>query len=144
MRHAIGVGVVLLLLARGADPAYHAIDSAELYDPATGTWSPTGSMSVPHDGHTLTLLPTGKVLVVGGVGMAGSLASAELYDPTTGEWHAAGALSTARYDHTATLLASGHVLVLGGTDSHDALASAELYDPATGAWTPAPPMLAGR
>src|SRR5437588_39524 len=53
---------------------------AELYDPATGTWSPTGSMAIARSGHTATLLPSGKVLVAGGSNGSGVSASAELYD----------------------------------------------------------------
>jgi len=54
------------------------LDSAELYDPSTGSWTATGNMISGHDGHTATLLSDGRVLV------AGSPASAELYDPGTG------------------------------------------------------------
>nr|WP_231973480.1 kelch repeat-containing protein [Variovorax sp. HW608] len=56
------------------------LSSAELYDPATGTWSSTGSMSVGRNQHGATLLPDGKVLVVAGFG-ASYLSSAELYRP---------------------------------------------------------------
>jgi hypothetical protein len=54
------------------------LDSAELYDPSTGSWTATGNMISGHDGHTATLLSDGRVLV------AGSPASAELYDSGTG------------------------------------------------------------
>jgi hypothetical protein len=57
-----------------------AFASAELYDPGTGTWTATGSLATARESHTATLLPNGKVLVVGGAGGSGYLASAELYD----------------------------------------------------------------
>ena len=59
--------------------------STEMYDPATGNFSPTGSMGAPRDGHTATLLDDGRVLIAGGedIGNAGGVAvpSAVLYQP---------------------------------------------------------------
>ena len=84
-----------VLVAGGYNPGGY-LDSAELYDPASGTWGATGSLNTARYSHTATLLPNGKVLVAGGINGLGFLSSAELYDPASGTWTATGSLSTAR------------------------------------------------
>jgi YVTN family beta-propeller protein len=125
----------MVLMAGGANSPGVYLASAELYNPATATFTPTGSMNTVRYLPTATLLNNGMVLIAGGGGSSGLLASAELYNPATGTFTPTGSMNTARVGHTATLLNNGLVLLAGGSSSSDVLATAELYDPATGTFT---------
>ena len=136
-------GRVLVTGGLGANPGSPApqrLASAELFDPATNTWSMVGSLAEARAHHTATLLADGRVLVAGGSSNNSNLPinSAELFDPATNTWSATGSFVVVRRDHKATLLTDGRVLIAGGGNNVDgSLASAELYDPATNTWSPA-------
>ena len=122
------------------------IADAEIYNPATGTWTTTASMHVSRAMHTSTLLPDGRVLVVGG--WSGTwdccvIANAEIYDPFAGTWTEVVPLQVAaRSDHTAVLLPNGKVMIAGGNPGgqFNALSSVEIYDPVAGTWGEGTPM----
>jgi hypothetical protein len=117
---------------------------AELYDPATGRFSPAPGMPPElRDGFSTTLLATGEVLLAGGYSTHGGYAargdildSAVLYNPATNTFRPAGRMTTPRAGATATLLADGKVLFTGGYTPQGVTASAEIYDPVAGAFAP--------
>ena len=115
------------------------LTTAELFDPATGTFSPTGSTAVGHAAHTATLLRDGRVLVAGGMDAQNkAVGTAELYDPKTGTFSPTGTMAIPLALHTASLLADGRVLLWGldvaatSSSTTDPFALVEVYDPATG------------
>jgi len=117
----------------GVGPDGKGLSSAEVYSSESGVFTSTGSMETVRQHHTLTVLPNGQVLVVGGWTGIGEvvLASVEIYDPDTGQFSPTESLVTGRGFHTATLLDDGTVLVAGGSGdaslSSSALASAEIF-----------------
>lgn len=113
----------------------HDLTSAELYDPATGTWSATGSISKPLVHDAATLLRDGKVLVLVGYVEDGP-SGAEVYDPTRGTWTATGPMAPGadKLDGTFTVLRDGRVLLVGRE-------GAQVYDPASGTWAATGPMV---
>ncbi|MGO9060146.1 MAG: kelch repeat-containing protein, partial [Candidatus Binataceae bacterium] len=141
------------VLVAGGSQIPGTLDSAEIYDPTSGTFTATsGSMTQARHHHTATLLNDGTVLVAGGDNGGGLLLataflSAELYDPATDKFTATGAMFSPRTWQTATLLADGKVLMAGGSPAVDstinpetgngsglpvgALPNAELYSPAS-------------
>jgi hypothetical protein len=136
-----GVGGGLLangkvLLAGGFSKETNLFSTgAELYDPLTGTFSPTGDMTLGRAYYTATPLGDGSVLIAGSSDVAGG-ETAEVYDPVAGAFSRTGNPTIARLEgHTATLLQDGTVLIAGGLTSTSApyygtlSASAEIYRP---------------
>ena len=129
-----------VLIAGGAtccDSPGELNDTAEVYDPGTGVFQPTGSLVTARGFHTATLLADGRVLLTGGfVALDGpTTASAEVYDPSTGHFSPAGAMQVDRIVHSAILLTDGRVLVVGGLH---ASAATDVFDPTTDLWQPGP------
>jgi hypothetical protein len=131
-------GMVLVAGGRSTWDANSA--SAELYNPASGTWTITASMNEAREFHTATLLDDGAVLVVGG---GPDAVTTEFYDPASGTWSVAPHMVLNRDSHTATLLMNGDVLVVGG-QNNGPVAAAEIYDPDARTWTSAGNMTTAR
>src|SRR5262249_29388614 len=97
------------VLVAGGDGNAGPLASAELYDPASGTWSATANLFTARRYHTATLLPNGKLLVAGGDGNGGTTASVELYDPGLGfvrpDWQPQ--VTSATWTFTQSILLNG-------------------------------------
>jgi hypothetical protein len=133
-----------------SEPIDEALTSSELWNPATGQWTLSGSMVNMHAFHTASLLSNGTVLIEGGTSLqfpAGpeTISASEAYNPASGTWTAVGNLITARYYATASLLTEDQVLVAGGNGGGccSGLTSADLYNPTTQAWQAMPAMSVG-
>jgi WD40 repeat protein len=117
-----------VLIAGGMRRNQDFYKSAELYDPTTGKFQPTGEMSIGRVGHIAVLLRTGKVLIAGGWVGHGGTDSAELYDPATSKFTTISKMTVRRGRPSATLLADGDVLIAGGEENdNESLASAEIF-----------------
>src|ERR1700737_215588 len=114
------------------------LDSTEIYDPGSNTWSPGPSLPSSRSGHAATLLTDGRVLVVGGNDSIQPQATAELYDPTANRWSSTNPMAAPRSAVSSILLKDGRVIAIGGIPG---LASSggvgEIFDPTRETWGPA-------
>jgi N-acetylneuraminic acid mutarotase len=116
--------------------------SAEIFDPASGTWSAAKPMPRPRSGHIATPLSNGLVLVAGGDKL-----QADLYNPATDSWTSAGTvpMPMSRPTQTAAALADGRILIAPGfTTDGMPFGPTPLYDPKTNSWTTVAPMTWGK
>ena len=128
-----------------ASPDVRVLDTAELWDPRSGTWSLTGRLAQTRFRATAVTLADGRVLVVGGPESRESdpipLASAEVFNPDTGRWTAAGRLATARNGFALIALADGGAIAAGGIGSNGStggsLAVVERFDSVANSWSSA-------
>lgn len=106
--------------------------TAEIYNPLTGTFATTGTMTMPRTMHAAAALQNGMVLVVGG-GVGKN--TAELYNPLTGSWAPTGNMQYVRNGAQAITLKDGRVLIIGDQLIGASASTCEIYDPATGRFT---------
>ena len=125
-----------VLIAGGGDPT-SPTDTAEVFDPQTGSFSPVGAMTTRRTLHVAALLSNGDVLIAGGQSAETSFPiTAELFDPGKAAFLATGPMSNVHVGGTATVLENGRVLVAGGRSSFG-----DLYDPGAGTFAATGKML---
>jgi len=121
-------------------------DTAETYNPASGTWTTVPALNVRRALHSAALLPDGRVLVAGGrtcnqappavCNFTFVTTSAEIYDPATNTWTPTANMNVPRHTTNAARLPDGRILIPNGFwGQGDPRREGEWYDPATGAWT---------
>ena len=133
----------------GTTPGAGVITSAEIYNPATNTWTATGSLNIARRSAVATLLNDGRVLITGGSDRASAtsaqpMSSNEIYNPATGTFTLIGNMTTQRASHSAVLLNDGTVFINGGSNGVGTAFPtklAEIYDPVANTFTAVGPSL---
>jgi N-acetylneuraminic acid mutarotase len=139
-----------LFMDRTSSDPPRVLDTAEVWDPATGAWSRTGGLSEARSGASAVTLSDGRVLIVGGEASLASApiqtASAEIYEPASARWSSAGSLAAARRGFVLIALADGGAIVAGGfgelgSTGFPYLSTVERFDPSSNTWSPADDLL---
>ncbi len=138
-----------IMVAGGYSNTGAVLQSVEVYDPSSNSWTNLGNiLTTPRGGHTATLIPrganAGNVLICGGQNAAGTVTNAcDIFVPGSNSINAGPSMNGARWGHTAATMPNGKVLISGGLNSTNlSLASSynisqEIYDPVTNSFTPA-------
>jgi hypothetical protein len=126
-----------VLVAGGWKPGL--TDTAEVYDPATATWTMTANLlSKARIALRVEALPDGRALAIGG--WAGkAVDNVDIYDPISNRWTPVASLNTPRFNFATAILPTGQVVAVGGDknmteDGKDTVATAEIFDPVTAKW----------
>jgi RHS repeat-associated protein len=129
------------VLVFGGNSGAATVSNVSLFDAVKNAFSTQPVMPSAREGHVVTALPNGNLLVTGGKSGTTTLATAVLFNPSsgTGSWTSAGTMTAARQAHSATaipsaIVASGQVLVAGGSSGSATLSSAEVWNGST-TWT---------
>jgi hypothetical protein len=129
-----------VLVAGGYNSTDGYLDTAEIFDPTTNSFSPVaGTMSSGRYAPVAASLPDGRVLVAGGYDGV-DVASAEVFNPSTRTFSPVGSMSSVRELFAAVSLPDGRVQVLGGFAQSDPTATTEFFDPKTNSFSPGPPL----
>lgn len=134
----------VLICGGVAGSSSNGLSSAEIYNPASKSFTQINHLTTPRMDHSATLLPNGKVLIAGGYN-GNYLSTSEIYDPASQTFSQGPQMNHARHGHTATLLNDGKILLIGGVGTGwTFLSSAEIYDIQTNKFMPANSMAIAR
>jgi N-acetylneuraminic acid mutarotase len=135
-----------ILLVGGSNGVSEMYALVEIFDPASGLFTPAAPLHTPRHEHSATLLWDNRVLVVGGYNAQQQLLEdAEVYDPSADTWTVVPPIYSHGVQHTATLLPDGRVLVVGGCVGSGVCTNrVETFDPQTNSWTEATPLESDR
>jgi hypothetical protein len=123
------------VLVAGGDDGAENLSTAEIFDPATKTFTKAGTMNVARDGGIVQPIAGGKVLVAGGISADFvPVSSAEVWDPTTGNWTLTPPMTAEHSFCRSEVLKDGRVIVMGGDVDGGITDATDLYDPATNKW----------
>jgi N-acetylneuraminic acid mutarotase len=108
-------------IAADGSPVWHMMANAEIYDPASNTWSATASLSGARSSFVLTLLSNGQVLAIGGTRTyewteSSLVGEIEVYDPHTSSWQIVSRLPQPSAFAAVAFFHDGRVWVTGGYD----------------------------
>lgn len=107
------------------------LDSAEVFDPLSGTWTQVGNMTSGRTGHFMVTLADGRVLVGGG----NASKTVDIFSPTTSQFTRVADMPEVRFGALAAVLPNGNVMVFGGSINGTATESTLLYDVTNNSWS---------
>jgi N-acetylneuraminic acid mutarotase len=120
------------------------LQTLEIYDPVSDTWSTGANLNIARDGAAAATGADGKIYVIGGTDGNSTLSSAEVYDPATNTWTAIASMATGRESLAAAEGPDGRIYAIGGFHNSRVLSSVEVYNPVTNSWVTGPPMSTSR
>lgn len=116
---------------------------AEVYDPASDTWTRIADLPVDR-GNAAVAAVDGKIYVIGGSNILGnSQSEVNMYDPVADTWTPKARIPLSIHGHRAGVI-GGLIYVVGGRSFSDISNRLYVYDPVTDTWTRKADMVSGR
>ena len=134
-----------VLVAGGVTASGSATSTAEIYDPATNSWTNVGTgMTEARSSASAALLPDGRVIIAGGQNGSSISSTIEIFDPVAGSFSFAGTMSSPRTQHAMAVLQDGRVIITGGSNGTSPVASTDIFDPVAGTISAGPSLAVAR